>query len=330
MINAFTAWGQGTAGVMTMEYMKDHPLARFFASVGILGTHKHVPEPQLIRRIYRLLDERRSIVIYPEGGRRWDGRPAPWIEATAKLFIRSGVPIYPIITHGSYVGWPRWARYPRPAHIELEILPPLSFDKRAPLEQSLSILKAPISSDENLVDEANRPNSAFQPARGLEKLLYRDPDSGLSGGLRTVGGHRIVRETGVFDGRVLPDSRIRLDSTGEIVLTGDLYSRIRAMPYDDRSGEPRIQVCSRIKGVIDDHPFVERRAELSLFASHLSIKGSEKYHIDLEKVRYVSTERNDKLALTLTNGSLSIHFSHGGSVLQWFDELHRIAPNIRG
>ncbi|GMQ80694.1 MAG: hypothetical protein BMS9Abin05_0122 [Rhodothermia bacterium] len=329
MINAFTAWGQGTAGVMTMEYMKDHPLARFFASVGILGTHKHVPEPQLIRRIYRLLDERRSIVIYPEGGRRWDGRPAPWIEATAKLFIRSGVPVYPIITHGSYVGWPRWARYPRPAHIELEILPALSFDKKAPFEESLSILKAPISSDENLVEEPLRPKSAFQPARGLEKLLYRDPESGLSGGVRAVEGNRIVSDSAVFDGRVLPDSRIRLDSTGEIVLTGDLYSRIRALPYDDRTDEPRIQVRSQIKGVIDDRPFVERSANFSLFASHLFIEGSEKYHIDLENVRYVSTERNDKLALTLSNGSLSARFLHGGSVLQWFDELHRIAPNIR-
>ena len=330
MINAFTAWGQSTAGVMTMEYMKDHPLAPFFASVGILGTHKHVPEPQLIRRIYRLLDKRRSVVIYPEGGRRWDGRPAPWIEATAKLFVRSGVPVYPIMTHGSYVGWPRWARYPRPAHIELEILPPLSFDKKAPLEESLSILQAPISGDENLVDEAIRPKSAVRPASGLEKLLYRDPESGMSGGIRTVGDNRVVSDSGLFDGQVLPDSRIRLDSSGEIVLTGDLYSRIRALPYDDSAGEPRIRVVANIRGIIDDQPFVERRTAFSLFASHLCIEGSEMVHIDLEKIRYASTERNDKLALTLSNGSLTAHFPYGGSVLQWFDELHRIAPNIRG
>lgn len=330
MINAFTPWGRSTAGVMTMEYMGNHPLARFFASVGILGTHKHVPEPQLIRRIYRLLDEGRSIVIYPEGGRRWDGRPAPWIETTAKLFIRCGVPVHPIITHGSYVGWPRWARYPRPAHIELEVLPSLSLDKKTPLEKSLSILKAPISEDENVVDDAIRPTTAFRPACGLEKLLYRDPESGLSGGIRTVGGDRVVSDSGVLDGRVLPDSRIQLDSNGEIVLTGDIYSRIRALPYHERSDDPRIRVRCQIKGVIDHHAFAERNAEFSLFATHLRIDGSEKYRIDLEKVRYVSTERNDKLTMTLSNGTLSTHFSLGGSVLQWFDELHRMAPNIRG
>lgn len=330
MINAFTGWGRSTAGVMTMEYMKDHPLSRFFASVGILGTQKHVPEPQLIRRIYRLLDQGRSVVIYPEGGRRWDGRPAPWIEATAKLFVRAGVPVYPIITHGSYVGWPRWARYPRPAHIELEILPALSFDKKTPLEEALSILKAPVSSDENLVDEAIRPKSAFRPAVGLEKLLYRDPESGSSGGIRTVGGDRIESDSGAFDGRVLPDSRIQLDSTGDIVLTGDLYARIRVLPYHDRPDRPRIQVSCKIKGEIDERPVSERHAQLSLYASHLFIDGAEKYHIDLEKIRYVSTERNDKLTLSLANGSLSSHFSTGGSVLQWFDEIHRIAPNIRG
>lgn len=330
MINAFTGWGQSTAGVMTMEYMKDHPLSRFFASVGILGTQKHVSEPQLIRRIYRLLDQGRSVVIYPEGGRRWDGRPAPWIEATAKLFVRAGVPVYPIITHGSYVGWPRWARYPRPAHIELEILPALSFDKKTPLEEALSILKAPVSSDENLVEETIRPKSAFRPAVGLEKLLYRDPESGSSGGIRTVGGVRIESDSGAFDGRVLPDSRIQLDSTGDIVLTGDLYARIRSLPYHDRPDRPRIRVRCKIKGAIDERPVSERHAKFSLYASHLFIDGAEKVYIDLEKIRYVSTERNDKLTLSLANGSLSSHFSTGGSVLQWFDEIHRIAPNIRG
>lgn len=110
--NAFTKLGQATTGVMTMEYLESGPIASLFKAVGIQGTRKRVPEPHLIRRIYAMLNAGRSVVIFPEGGRRWDGRPAPWIESTAKLFMRAGVPVYPVEIIGSYVAWPRWAPWP--------------------------------------------------------------------------------------------------------------------------------------------------------------------------------------------------------------------------
>ena len=52
--------------------------------IGLIPTRKHVPEPHLIRKIYKKVENKEAIVIYPEGGRRWDGRPLPWIESTAK------------------------------------------------------------------------------------------------------------------------------------------------------------------------------------------------------------------------------------------------------
>ena len=110
VLNAFTPWARPTAGVMTLERLRRGTAAWAFRRIGLLPTRKRIPEPPLIRAIYRLLDEGRQVVIYPEGGQRWDGRPMPWIEATAKLFIKARVPVYPVVTHGSYLGWPRWAR----------------------------------------------------------------------------------------------------------------------------------------------------------------------------------------------------------------------------
>lgn len=329
MINAFTSWGHSTAGVMTMEYMKDHPLSRLFASVGIIGTHKHVPEPHLIRGIYRLLDQGRSVVIYPEGGRRWDGRPAPWIETTAKLFVKTGVPVHPIVTTGSYIGWPRWARYPRRANIELRVLPEIVFRSDAPFHESLAQLKAPISSDENVVPEHIKPRSARKPAAGIQRLLYRDPETGASGGIRVVGGDRIKSDSGSIDGRVLPDSSILSDATGEQLLAADIYAKIKALPYERIGGKSYLTNSCRIRGSVDKAEIRQNHARLALFETHLSVQANQTVHIPLENIRYVSTERSDKLSIHLSNGTMIARFDQGGSVLQWYNELHRTAPRIQ-
>lgn len=329
LINAFIGWGDNTAGLMTTEYMHQHVLAPFFKSFGLLPTRKHVPEPHLIRKIFRLLHEDRIVVIYPEGGRRWDGRPAPWIESTAKLFSRAGVPVYPIHTHGSYVAWPRWARYPRPAHIELEVLPPIPVDRHTPFEEALRMLKAPIQFDENVVDEHIRPTKAYQPAVGLNKLLYRDPFTGESGGVTTYDGDRVTSISGQLEGRVLPDSRIVLDSTGEVLLTGDLYQLIRKLPYTYREDRPIFSVRADVSGDLNGEILRLRDAEVSFYATHLFIEGTKKYHVPIESIFYTGTERNKKLILTHSSGLLTLIFHRGGSVLQWYDELLRSAPNIR-
>lgn len=329
MINAFTRWGETTAGVMTAEYMEDGPLGRMLSRVGILSTRKSVPEPFLIRRIYSLLENGRSFVIYPEGGRRWDGRPLHWIESTVKLFLRAGVPIYPIITHGSYVGWPRWATYPRPANIELEVLPPFHFDRNTPFEEAQAQLKAAVSMNGNLVDEQIAPVRAFRPASGIHKLIYRDPVSGESGAVWSSDGTRIVNRENTLRWRMMPDSRILDESTGDLLLTGDIYESIRKFPPEVHSDRPMIRVQADIRGSLEKtRTFVEPSARLSLYASHLLIEGKDRYHIPIEDIRFSSTERNDKLALTLTQGALSMHFRSSGSVLQWHDELLRSAPRI--
>ena len=140
VFNVFRPFGGVSSGVLTAEYMRGGIVTWALKGVGLLATRKRVPEPHLIPRIMRLLDAGRMVFIYPEGGRRWDGRPAPWIEATAKLFARVGVPVYPIVTHGSYVGWPRWATYPRPAHLRVEVCPPVPASRSLPLEENLKML----------------------------------------------------------------------------------------------------------------------------------------------------------------------------------------------
>src|SRR5690625_7420975 len=86
-------------------------------SIGIVHNSKYVTEPGIVREVIRMIDQRRMIVIFPEGGRRWDGRPKSWIESTMKLFWRMRIPVHPVQIHGSYLAWPRWADHYRKSKI---------------------------------------------------------------------------------------------------------------------------------------------------------------------------------------------------------------------
>jgi hypothetical protein len=319
--NAFTGLGESTAGVMTMEYLESGPVAALFRAVGIEGTRKRVPEPHLIRRIYRMLDEGRRVVIFPEGGRRWDGRPAPWIESTAKLFMRAGAPVYPVEIVGSYVGWPRWAPWPRPARIRLKVHPALDFSDRPSLEEGLKRLKDPISADETLVDPDVRPAWAWRPATGIDRLLYRDAETGAFGGWKVEGGWHASSNDGQRRWRVLPDSRLQ-EEDGEPVSTADLYAVLRDLPLGASSREPVLS--QRARTWMSGSPAERTEREIHLYHDHVAW-GSE--NLPLEDIQYMGLERSDRLWLLCGERQYNACFPHG-SVLAWYDTLGRLAPHI--
>ncbi|MDA0873767.1 MAG: lysophospholipid acyltransferase family protein [Bacteroidetes bacterium] len=318
--NAFTRLGESTAGVMTMECLASGPVAALFRATGIEGTRKRVPEPHLIRRIYRMLDEGRRIVIFPEGGRRWDGRPAPWIESTAKLFMRAGAPVHPVEIVGSYVGWPRWAPWPRPARIRLKIHPALDFSDCPTLEEGLRRLKAPIAADETLVDPAVRPAWAFRPAVGLDRLLYRDAETGEFGGWRVEDGWHATSDGGRRRWQVLPDSRLQEGSLPP-VSTADLYAELRALPLPDPSRGPILHQHARTwmsgRGVASWQ-------DLRLY--HDRVEWGEE-SLPLERIQYMGLERSDRIWLLSDKGQFNAFFP-SGSVLAWYDTLGRLSPHI--
>ncbi len=336
MLNAFRSIHDSTAGVMTMEYLASHPLAPLFRKLDIMGTRKHVPEPNLIRGIYKFLDRGKAVVVYPEGGRRWDGKPASWITSTAKLFSRAGVPVYPVITHGSYVGWPRWARYPRRANIQLEILPPVAVDRSTPVEVALERLQNPIAIDENIVSKEIQPKRAYRPAEGIGKLLYRDPKSGVLDALLTKDGSRIMSRSGGIDWTMLADSRIRDNADGSLFTTGECYERIRTGFIQDLDTGLTFELTADVSGTMclpghreRSESFTETDATVCFNHDHLLIRGEKVVAIPLDRIRYAGTERNNKLVVTLDNGSVSFLFRSSGSPLMLYDAIIARSPDLR-
>lgn len=326
ILNMFTPWMDATAGVLTQEYFRGKIMNAGLKGIDLYPTKKHVPEPGLIRNIYKQIQYKRSFLIYPEGGRRWAGQPIPWIDSTAKIFAKSGLPIYPVVTYGSYVGWPRWATYPRPAKIKVKICDPLQFNRKTPFDEVTSKLKAPIDFDENIVDDEIKPKWAYRPADGIHRLLYRDPSTGENGGLYTPDGTLVVNRAGDIRYKMLPDSTLQDEKSGEIVTTAALYDQIRQLPLDaDKDGI--IIQNTVILHDEDEFPLLNAHgdAQVTLYSDALKIVSSSfKQTLPLEKVLFVGIERNNKLQLFLKDKMIQFTFSGAGSALQWQDTLLRM------
>ncbi|NQV72856.1 1-acyl-sn-glycerol-3-phosphate acyltransferase [bacterium] len=329
ILNAFTELGGCTAGVMTLEYLRRGPLASLFKASGIVGTQKRVPEPHLIRQIWKMANEGRRIVIFPEGGRRWDGRPAPWIESTAKLFMKLGIPVYPIRIHGSYVGWPRWATYPRPAHIKLEVCPAIDFSGSPSLQQGIKLLKEPISFDENVVDDHIKPGWAYKPAQGITKLLYRDLETGSFGGYSETGTH-LIQKSRPRSWKVLPDSTLMDEQTGQISLTSNWYAQIKSLPLPSEADHIlRHRGRYRFES-LDGNLKTYRHVIAELGRDHIKLfngEASDGESIPFEHILYTGLEKSSIIWIMTRIGTFHIEL-FDGSVLAWQDVLNTLIPEL--
>lgn len=323
IMNMFTPWMDSTAGVLTQEYFRNRFVAWGMHGIDLYPTKKHVTEPNLIRSIYKEINYKRKFLIYPEGGRRWAGRPIPWIESTAKIFAKVGVPIYPVITYGSYVGWPRWAKYPRPAKMKIKVCEPLQFTRKTPIDQVLAALKAPMDFDETMVSDDIKPKWAYKPAVGIHRLIYRDPVSGKNGAVFTPDGTYVQNETGDMRYKMLPDSTLLNEKSGEIVSTATLYEQIRALPLQPNKQGVIIEDRAEMHLELAFPKLIPHgNATFKLYADAVHFE-AENFNetIGLQDIVHVGVERSSKLQFFLRDRMIQCNFKGAGSALQWQDTI---------
>lgn len=75
----------------------------------------------------RVLKHGMSLVVFPEGARTWDGSIRPFKRGAFMLAKEFNLRVVPIRIDGSFEVCPRWRLLPKPGHITLTILSPLSF-----------------------------------------------------------------------------------------------------------------------------------------------------------------------------------------------------------
>jgi 1-acyl-sn-glycerol-3-phosphate acyltransferase len=314
-----------TAGVMTREQFHKTIPSMFMDSIGIVPTSKYVPEPGVIRSVMKMIEQRRMIVIFPEAGRRWDGRPKPFLESTIKLFHKMKIPVNPVQIHGSYLTWPRWATFPRYGRTEIHFMDPIH-----PLDYPDYDTFAKLVTDAAEFEEYNPPEScipkwAFRPADGVERFIYRCPITGVSGAVFSPDGYEVRSRKTNFVYTMTPASRL-CDQNGEIHSLHDMFDAIRAMPIVAKDG-----LVASVSGSELFHMGSDYRlnriglGSVKFWSDHLAIEvNSEKTRILLSDILYMSIEGNNKLSLTLRTHTLQIELEGLDCALEWRDYLTRL------
>jgi len=99
-----------------------HEVPRFFLRwlMGVPTTRYRI-DPEVIYSIRRLVQKGIRIGIFAEGERTWGGTMQPFKMSLVKLLMASREAITPIIIKNAFHFWPRWAKFPRRAEVEIRI-----------------------------------------------------------------------------------------------------------------------------------------------------------------------------------------------------------------
>ncbi len=315
-----------TAGVMT-RYQFYKPLPRLFMdSIGVVPTNKYVPDPGIIRKVMRMAEQNRMILIFPEGGRRWDGRPKPLIESTLKLFWRMRLPVHPVQIHGAYLNWPRWADYGRKSRIELHWQAPLRPGDFDDYTSFADCCKEQIAFDEYDPPVTTLPFEARKPAQGIHRLLYRCPYSGEAGSVFSPDGDKVCsHSSGKFTFRMSKDSRL-IDHHGKPHSLIDFYDRIKQLPIPaDKNSIVIPKIPCRVY-LHNEYHLLTRLGNgyIELITNQIVLwHGAERINLPLEEIHYNSIEKNDKLMLTTSEASYMVDLGDE-SALKWQHYIRRL------
>lgn len=315
-----------TAGVMTRDQFYKFLPALFMDSIGIVPTSKYVPDPAVIRNVIRMIQQNRMIVIFPEGGRRWDGRPKGTIESTMKLFWKMKVPVHPVQFHGSYVGWPRWATYPRRNRFRMIFLDPLVPGDFPDYDTFHAACVRAIDFHEEEPAPETLPFKVFRPADGIDKILYRCPRTGVDGAIWTPDGRRVLSKTDPDFQYEMNNASQLVDPTGLAHNISGFYDTIRELPMStDANGllldEPQAKI-SWIDAKFRLHPLSSGR--VWLHPDHVGLQHAQGIErLPIEHVLYISIEQNTRITLTMRDGTWMISLGRTRA-LQWQDHLQRL------
>ncbi len=314
-----------TAGVMTRDQFHKTLPRVFMDSIGIVPTSKYVPEPGIVRSVMKMIDQRRMIVIFPEGGRRWDGKPKSVIETTLKLFWKMGIPIHPVQIHGSYLLWPRWADNLRIGSMELRFLDPIHASDFDSYEEFATFCKSRIKFEEYYPPDECYPTGGNKPAAGIQRFLYRCPDTGKNGGIFSPDGEHVYSRFSGMNYKMNLASRL-IDKDGQKHSIIDMFEEINELPIYKVKGETLLEKTgSKLSMVNKEHQLIYLdRAHVELTEEQLSIAyGSTNHVLRIDEIRALSVEQNHKLTVTTSETTFQLNLE-GQSALQWQIYLRRL------
>ncbi|AKI97289.1 1-acyl-sn-glycerol-3-phosphate acyltransferase [Kosmotoga pacifica] len=143
--------------------------------VGIIPVKRYTVDFVAMKRIIETIRNGFSIGIAPEAARTWDGERICIRKEIWKLLRKLDIPVIPVKFYGIQRLWPRWSDK-------------IKFG-RATVEFGEPVIPEDPHFEEKIKDFLSKPDPSFElPYRdykGIEKLLWRCPDCGTIGSVKS-------------------------------------------------------------------------------------------------------------------------------------------------
>jgi 1-acyl-sn-glycerol-3-phosphate acyltransferase len=297
------------------EFFRKPLIKRFMWAMCAFPRKKGFVDIKSIKYAISLVRKGFPLVVYPEGGRNWDGETLPILKSTAKLIKLLKVPLITVVSKGNYLAFPRWAEDKRKSPITIHYSKPVMFGKKSPEEEIIEHIQKGIYNNDNYtkVKKIKGKNPAF----GLPRLLWRCPACRTIDALQEKGGDYIRCTSCKKEWEVNLACFMREAETGEWKTIKEysdtMFREDEIIPLSDNRPEgldPDEQVYLKSKAVTlfhePEYPELEKIGNGTLYLTGkrlLFINETDKSSLSytFEQIRGRSTEVNTVFQIVLDN-----------------------------
>ena len=300
------------------EFFRKPLVRRFMWAMGAFPRKKGFVDFKSIKYAIQIVRKGFPLVIYPEGGRNWDGETLSILKSTVKLVRLLKVPLVTIVSKGNYLAFPRWANKRRRCPITIYYSKPVTFDKSASDKEIKDYIQKGIYNNDNYT-EVERIRGK-NPAEGLTRLLWRCPSCREMEGLREVNGTILVctrcgmewevnlrclmREKGSQEWKAVKEYADQMFDEGEIHL---LTPQDKSVEGELDTGEKLFLISKEV--VLLHEPFYPKLERVGSGVLSLTNKrlfficreNKKIYSYPFTKIRGRSTERNSIFQIVLND-----------------------------
>lgn len=158
---ALGSYGDGLVTLAAKDYFFDTPAKRAFWDnfTNVAAFDRDAGLHQTLREVGRLLEEGRTVLIFPEGTRSTDGQLRKFKGAVGFIAMQHQIDILPVYLGGTYEALPKNSRVPRQRDITARIGPALEFGHldrltqgMRPVEKARTVARLAQSAVESLRD----------------------------------------------------------------------------------------------------------------------------------------------------------------------------------